>query len=622
MVYCLRMRRRIGPFVSAVRISLLAAALLLALGAGRAAAAPGDLDPSFGGGGSERLFLSHETIALRAVAVQPDGKVVLAGADQTANSILVVRLLESGALDPSFGAGGVVNTPFPAGSFGAARAVALQPDGKIVVAGGAKGLADSDFIALRYLQNGALDPSFGGGDGIEVIPLASTNDRAEAVKIGAGGRILLVGEARNLPANPFEVAAEVVVLRAAGEPDPSFDGDGIALVRTPGSDKNDQGEGIDEQADGKIVVADSTGAGAGSGFTVVRLLANGALDPGWGVAGVVNTAIPTAANPGARGRSTDVAVQPDGHIVAAGYGYDEVGPKKEADSKFAAVRYLPDGTLDPSFGAAGSGIFTEQVSVGEDSARSIALAPNGKLILAGYYSIPPNDDSFAILRLDSTGALDAGFGAGGVVRRGPTAPFGNNFEGAALDSRERVVVVSRDYIGNGNTEVEVSRFLGDLASETGSAPTPIGQPPPARFTPHARMKKIPRKLAAKRLKRFSGTASGGSGVAKVQIAVVRRTFAGPKARASRAGRTCQVLKNARARFKVVKAKKGKICPRRWLNVRGTAKWRFKLKATLPPGHYVVFARAIGADGTAESTFSRAAGNRYGFRLLAHARRHR
>jgi len=122
--------------VSSVLASLV---ILVALLAPAAQAAPGDLDPSFGTDGSVRFLPSNEDIALRGVAVQPDGKIVLTGGDQTTNSILVVRLLENGSFDPSFGSGGVVSTPFPAGSFGEGRDVAIQPDGKIVVAGIAKG---------------------------------------------------------------------------------------------------------------------------------------------------------------------------------------------------------------------------------------------------------------------------------------------------------------------------------------------------------------------------------------------------------------------------------------------------------------------------------------------------
>lgn len=588
------------------RAALTAAGLLacVAVSAPAAGAAPGDLDPSFGSGGSVRFFPSAEEIALRGVAVQPDGKIVLTGVDQATLGLLVVRLLENGEFDPSFGNGGVVTTLFP-GGYGEGRAVAVQPDGRIVVVGQAKGLVNSDFVALRYEANGAPDPSFGGGDGIEIVPVGADEDRAEAVALGATGRILLAGESR-LPMNAGSEAG-IAVLSASGQPDPGFGSNGVKTLNTTGAEKSDEARAIAEQADGKIVVADATGNGAGNGFTIVRLLAGGGPDPEFGVAGVINTPIPGGG--AAKGRAADVVIQPDGRIVASGNGYEEVEAKTEPT--FAAARYLGDGKLDPSFGGAGTGIFSRRISPGEESAQRVLLASSGKLILAGRYAPTLNDSSVAALRLDPSGVLDPTFGSGGLALRGATAPFGNTFESAALDSRERTVVVSRDYVGGGNTIVEVSRFLGDVPPDAPPAPPAAGNQPRPTPQPRTRMKAVPRKLATAKLTGFSGTASDPGGtLAKVQIALVRRVAAKP-------GRpvTCQQLRNPRARFKVVKAK-GRTCPPRWLDATGKAKWRFDLKSALPPGRYVVFARALDASGAAESAFSRASGNRFAFRLLA------
>lgn len=595
--------------VSSIIASL---AILAAVLAPAASGAPGDLDPNFGNGGSERLLPSEEKVVLPGIAIQPDGKIVLAGSDQTSNGVIVVRLLPNGAVDPSFGNGGIVLTPFPVGSFGEGRAVAIQPDGKIVVVGSAKGAVDGDFLAIRYLDNGALDPSFGGGDGIEIVPVGLGQDRAEAVVIGANERILLSGEAR-LPENKG-VEAGVVVLQTGGKPDPSFNATGVKTLKTTAGEPTDEGKGIAEQPDGKIVIADETGNGAGNGFTIVRLLASGGLDPEFNGTGFVNTPIPGNPNPGAKGRATDVLVQPDGRIVASGYGFDEVAAK--FDSKFAAVRYLPKGELDKSFGAGGSGIFTQQVGTGEDSARTLIRTPAGKLYLAGGYDAAPGNSSLALMRLDPSGVLDPTFGAGGIAVRGLTAPFGNTYEDAALDARERVTVVSRDFIGGGNTEIEVSRFLGDVPPDPPPATTsspPQYTPAPVLLPPHARMKAVPRKLEATKLTGFFGTANAPAGgkVAKVQIALV-------KAASAKAGgaATCQELANAKGRFKTVKAVRGN-CSLLWLNARGTEKWNFVLlKTVLPPGRYVVYSRAVDAAGVAEETFSRAAGNRFSFRLLA------
>jgi len=117
------------------------------------------------------------------------------------------------------------------------------------------------------------------------------------------------------------------------------------------------------------------------------------------------------------------------------------------------------------------------------------------------------------------------------------------------------------------------------------------------------MRKVPKKISAAKLKGFSGTAGDpdGGALRKVQVAVVKRG--------------CSVL-NGKGALRRLRVKKGKPCPQRWLDAKGTAKWKFKLKAVLPPGRYVVFSRAVAASGLAETTFSRKAGNRFGFRVIA------
>lgn len=541
------------------------AALLVAPAA---SAAPGDLDPTFGSGGSIRLLPSNEDISLRAVAVQPDLKIVMAGADSTTNSVIVVRLLPGGALDPGFGAGGIASTSF-AGGFGEARAIALQPDGKIVVAGAAKGALGNEFLVARYNNDGSPDAGFGGGDGIQLVPVGPSHDRAEAVAIGPGGHILVTGEA---DLGSSKESAGVAVLKPEGTPDPAFSEDGTTLLDATGN-TSDEGVAIAELADGRILIGDATGAGGGDGFMLVRLLSSGLPDPEFGEGdGIVKTPIPSTGS----GRVTDFVLRPDGRIVASGYGFDA----PPAESKFAAVGYLANGALDTSF--ADTGIFTQQVGAGSDSAEVVELTPSGKVLLAGNYDAAPSNASTALMRLDPLGALDPGFGRGGIVTRGVQAPFGEIFQDAALDAEERMVAVSTAYIGGGNTEVVVTRYLGDKVP---------AQPISVTFnrSPHARMKKVPRKVTAEKLKGFSGTAKDfdGHGLKRVQVALVKR----------------------------VKAQGKKKPVLRWKKVKGKKKWSFKLKRELPPGRYVVYARAVDGLGLPEAKFSRKLRNRYAFRVL-------
>ena len=106
----------------------------------------------------------------RAVAVQPDGRLVVAGSSSSPNQDVylpaVSRYLEDGALDPSFGGDGTVTTEL--GSFAGANDVLVQTDGRIVAVGAAGDDDHGGLGAVRYLPDGALDPSFGGGDGLVV----------------------------------------------------------------------------------------------------------------------------------------------------------------------------------------------------------------------------------------------------------------------------------------------------------------------------------------------------------------------------------------------------------------------------------------------------------------------
>lgn len=570
--------------------------------ASSASATPGDLDPSFGSGGAVRLLTTKEKASVKGVAVQPDNKVVIAGFEE--GNCIVVRLLPNGQLDPSFGNGGKVTTVFPGGESGA-FAVAVQPDGKILAAGAADVAGNFDFFFARYLSGGTPDPGFGGGDGIETVAVGTEEDEARSVAVGPGGRIVAVGEAE-IPAN--ETALGVVVLKADGTPDPSFGGDGSLVKETAAGD--DRGVAGALLGDGSVLVGDENAGGAGDGFTLMKLLPGGGFDPSFGGGdGIAVTPIPGA--PGADGRVRDLAIRPDGRIVASGYGFDEVG--SELDEKFAAVGYLADGELDPSFGE--SGIFSHQVAPGDEAAESVELTPDGKVLLAGFYNTKESYESTALLRLQPNGALDPGFGSGGQAVRGPNAPFGDVFEESALDAEERLVTVSTAYLGNETTSVEVSRYLGDPRPP---AAVPIGAPGTANryHPPHALMNPVPKKLGIGKLSVFTGKAYPGSnGVQKVQIALMKVTRGG--ARASREPkRHCFVLKNAKPRLMRVRARPYAPCPQRWLTVTGTRRWSFKLKGTLPPGKYVVYARAIDTTGLAETSFSRKLRNRYGFRVLA------
>src|SRR5206468_1029567 len=147
-------------FIRSLAISAAATMLLLS---GSAQAADGDLDPTFGTGGMVTTDLNHSTDIANAVAIQADGKLVVVGEaykhnDFSDEDFVVTRYNPNGTLDTTFGRGGKVRTDFP-GLAAVPSSVVIQPDGKIVVAGGAFPLFTflGNFELVRYNPNGSLD---------------------------------------------------------------------------------------------------------------------------------------------------------------------------------------------------------------------------------------------------------------------------------------------------------------------------------------------------------------------------------------------------------------------------------------------------------------------------------
>lgn len=550
---------------------------------GASAAVPGELDPTFGTGGKVQVPIGPEAYA-GGVAVQADGKIVVTGTPQESQGFSIARLLPNGSPDPSWGEGGVVTTPL--GKFAEALDVAVQPDGKIVVVGEAPGKENNDFAIVRYLSNGELDPGFGEG-GIVILPVGAEADQARVVAVGPGGRIAVVGIS-GLPS--FRNAVGVAMLESDGTPEAAFAGDGTTLVQTE-SGEDDRGEGVDFQSDGKIVIADSTGAGIGDGFTLIRLGLDGKPDSSFGGDGVVETPIPGEGGV-EEGRISDILVQPDGKIVGGGYGVDSVGVTMETVIKFEVVRYLPNGELDPSFGS--GGMVGERLPSPYSFGRKLALDASGKLILGGTYDANPapleENEAPALMRFNPNGSLDPSFGSGGIVVDTLGAGIEEeSIEGLTLQPDGKIVTTGSRYAEPGGSSVVVSRYIAGLET-----PKPPGPKPD--LPPHSKIKGVPHKVHQEALKGFHGTASDPDGtVSKVQVSLVRLRSGG------KAG-TSAVVK-----------------PKKWRTAKGTAKWALKLKHPLAPGRYVVFSRAIDNQGTAETEFSRRAGNRRAFRVLPKAR---
>ncbi len=370
--------------------------------------AAGTLDVTFGDGGKVTTNLSEGSDVGQNVAIQSDGRIVVVGT--VGGDICVIRYLADGTLDTDFGVGGIVTTDL--GNAEAAKAVAIQSDGKIVVAG----QIGDDFCAVRYLADGELDGSF--GDGGHTSTNFSGTDCANAVAIQSDGKIVAVGICHGYD---FALAR----YNADGTPDTTFGSSG--KTATDFGYTLDCAHAVAIQSDGKIVAAGSYA----SDFALARYNANGILDTTFGGDGMVTTNF--------FGNSDcvySVAIQSDNKIVAAGSG--------SANNDFALARYNTDGSLDTSFDSDGKVTTTFG---GNDYAYAMAIQSDGKIVAAGYTSIGNGD--FALIRYNTNGGLDTAFDSDGKV----TTDFAGGTDyayGLAIQSDGKIVAAG--YAANSDND--------------------------------------------------------------------------------------------------------------------------------------------------------------------------
>jgi uncharacterized delta-60 repeat protein len=417
-------------------------------------AADGDLDPTFGTGGKVLTDLRRSTDIAQAVAVQADGKLVVVGQtyqnnDFSTEDFVVTRYNTNGTLDNTFGSRGKVRTDFP-GLAAVPSSVVIQPDGKIVVAGGAFPLFTflGNFELVRYNANGSLDTSFGNG-GI-VTTTFPKGSYAFDVALQPDGKIIAAGTFF-VDFNLGDMSDTDFAL-ARYNPDGSLDttfGNG-GTVTTDFFGNEDDVFSVLIQPNGKIVAVGSANDPASFyDFAAVRYFSNGTIDTTFGVAGKVHTDF------GDRNfdRAHSAAFQADGRIVAAGFAISQNGGVEN----FAVARYTSNGVLDTTFSNDG----ITQINFGSccQSAYKVLLQSNGKIITVGFPDSESSDSDFLLARLNSTGSLDTTFGIGGKVR----TSFGNlngGANGAVLQANGKIVAVGfQATSGRGGVEFALARYL-------------------------------------------------------------------------------------------------------------------------------------------------------------------
>jgi len=429
------------------RIALTAVLLAgLALCAGTALAAgggrPGSSARGFGHGGVASLGAGTR---LFGTAVQPDGKTVAVGESGAGSGtgLLLARFTSSGRLDRSFGRGGIVHGPVIAtgrdrGSL--ARAVAIAPDGKIVVVGKAtdgSGTARDGLLVERYSSRGSIDRGFGSHGVVKL--LSSSFGDGYAVAVARSGAIVATGSNdASGSGNGVFPRALVVRLKSSGKPDRSLAGTGIDVI--------DLGPfsyalAVALERNGKIVIAGSQAPGLQvTNALIARLTPRGALDRSFNGHG---SYVKQYARGAAFSSFNALALARGGKIIAAGSA--TVG-QTSADAIVA--RFTGGGHPDGSFGSGGVARATSAsdfVAVGTTipGATGVVVTPSGEVLASGEV-INEVLANLTVWAFSPGGRTVGRFGSHGVatLRRSSN----ENSEGAALALARggRSIVVAGD----------------------------------------------------------------------------------------------------------------------------------------------------------------------------------
>jgi uncharacterized delta-60 repeat protein len=413
------------------RLAATAGALgALALMPAAAMAAPGDLDPSFGGG---RGFTTTDVVTNngflddgRAVAVGPFGDVYVAGTSFVPGGSEVLSLAAYTCCDlsPTFGTRGTVAVQTGSGTTGNDvlydnRGDADPANDRILVAGSIVTNGVRRPFVAAFTRAGRLDPSW-SGDGLfsHGVP-GATSAEIDGIARQADGRIVVAGHATVNGSDHALVARYT----ADGRLDTSFSGDGVrtVLVRrtingTPTAARSLRADDLAvDNGRGRIILAGSAtypgrpAAADENALTIALRTSNGDLDTTWGGTGVRNVDLGSGDD-----RANAIALQPDGKAVLAGT-QDILG--NGADTAAVTARLRPDGALDAGYGSAGRTRFRPGRDV---SANDVVIAPTGQIVLAvgdrGGNTNADDDDTFTVLRLRADGSPDPTWNGDGEAR--------------------------------------------------------------------------------------------------------------------------------------------------------------------------------------------------------------
>ena len=359
----------------------------------------GSLDTTFSGDGKVTTAIgSYDSGS--SVTLQADGKILVAGSCFIGNNTVghyevgLLRYLSDGSLDTTFSSDGKVSTAIGTGnSFG--KSVAVQADGKILVAGYCRSAIGYDFSLIRYNADGSLDNNF-SSDGKVTTTIGSGNNEAYGIVIQGDGKIVLAGRSSDTPGGFTDFS--VVRYNTDGSLDTSFSGDGKVTAAIGTS--IDDGYSLALQVDGKILVAGNSWSASDfhHEFAVARFNTDGSPDVSFSDDGKVTT-------PAAAGGefATSIAAQANGQIVVAG----RTGYYGKYD--FSLVRYNSDGSLNVNFDSVGALNNTPQFIEGN---APISLDSTVSIFDAELSGTSYSGATIVLARLGGANSTDT-FSAGG-----------------------------------------------------------------------------------------------------------------------------------------------------------------------------------------------------------------
>jgi uncharacterized delta-60 repeat protein len=422
----------------------------------------GTLDPTFGVGGIVISPIGNGDEVASATVIQPDGKIVVAGTcfpgldnGDSPQNVAVARYNTDGSFDTTFGNGGKVITDCGGVKEGA-LSVALQFDGKILVAGYHEQEGVDYWLIARYNKNGTLDTTFGNSGKVITMFNNYSSTFIQKIILQSDGKIVCAGSGFGIGRFPY---ADVLIGRfnSDGSYDSTFGNGG--QVNTAGF----KAFSIAIKPDGKLVACGGYGTGSGDNIFVSQYNTDGSLDTGFGNGGIVTASVQQYSD------TWDLVCQPDGKIVVSGHTAPSGGPYCVYVARFNA-----NGSPDLSFGTGSQTI--SALSQAYESSRAIALETDGKIIIGcdastSYGGNSPNtflasdDTDFAIARYNSDGSLDSTFGTNGKILTHMGSGWSNLYD-IVIQPDGKVIAVGSAFNGS-NFDFAIARYL-----TVASPPTP------------------------------------------------------------------------------------------------------------------------------------------------------